>query len=99
MDIKKLSQFIIALGIIVLAVGGIMIALNQPKTFTPAASQPGKSVSDSIFQHINNSGAELQNLDDNRSAQEARGNATKVMIAGAIVLFIGFGVSASVKKT
>ena len=97
MDIKKLSQFILALGILVLAVGGIMFAVNQPKSFASSSPQQQDPFA-AIAQAVHDGDARMQVMDANTRAQEARGNATKVMIAGGVVLFIGIGVSASAKK-
>ena len=97
LDFKKLSQFISGFGIIVLVVGGIMFAANQPKTFSPASSQSGNAF-DAIAQSVNNVQGQGQVMSDNIHAKEVRGNAIEVMIAGGVILFIGMGVSASVKK-
>ena len=99
MDIKKLSQFIIILGILILAVGAFKWVSNQPKTFVPTAATPGQNVTDAIGLSMQNSTASMQVGDYNSYAAQARGVATHIMIAGAIVIFIGVGISASAKKS
>lgn len=71
MDFKKLAMFIIALGIVILAVGGGMYIKNKPVS---------------------------SGMEENWKREYERGNAAKVMIAGAIVSFVGVGLMVSAKK-
>lgn len=80
MDFKKLSIFIIVLGLLILAVGGGMYIKNRQ------VSARGGIL------------GQLKALDQNMYRKPKRETATKVIIAGAIVSFVGVGVMVSAKK-
>jgi CHASE3 domain sensor protein len=98
MDFDKLSKFIFVLGIIVLVGGSIVWTNNKPRTFTPSDAKPGQNAFDAIAQSEHDSEARMQVLDDNMRAKESQKKATEVMIAGAIVIFIGVALNSSAKK-
>ena len=93
MDIKKLSKFIIALGIVILTVGAIKLVINQPQKYTPSERN---GFADALQGNID---PRWQVADANMIAQIEREKATKIMIAGGVILFIGIGVFASAKKS
>jgi hypothetical protein len=92
MDLKKFSTFIIILGVLVLGYGGITLATNQPKTFNKAESKPG------LFGGRDDFGNALNVMSENLGRGHNREKARKIMIAGGIILFVGFAISASSKK-
>lgn len=92
MNFKTLAAFIMVLGIAITLFGGFQYFTNQPEKFNPANSKPG------LFGIRDDFGNALQVMERNSIHEVNRKNATKTMIAGAIVLFLGTGVFVSVKK-
>jgi hypothetical protein len=85
MDFKKFGIVIAMLGLLIAGYGGVQLAINQP--VQPKQSQ---GFLDRI---VNDVHAASQNI----TREHRRGNATKVLIAGGIVIFLGFGMMASAK--
>jgi len=86
MDYKIFAKFIIGLGIIILAYGGIVYANNQP--LTREASNKGMDFG----------GYTLMGTLLNQHRAGERKRATYFMLGGGAVFFLGIGVSASVKN-
>lgn len=91
MDFKKFGTVILILGILVFAYGGFQLATNQPKKFNRAESKQ------SIFGGSYDLGNMLNVKTTNLLRSGKRKDATKIMIAGGIVAFIGVGMSLSAK--
>jgi hypothetical protein len=83
MDFKTLSKFVIILGILILGYGIIRFGITMLPHKRTLNDQWGRVLEDWDRAQINES---------------KRASATKVIIAGAIVLFFGVGMSLSVKK-
>ena len=92
MDFKKFAIFIIIFGVLILGYGGFQFLANQPKKFNSSESKPG------IFGGRDDVGNMLNVQTTNLSRAVKRKDATKIMIVGGIVLFIGIGISASGNK-
>lgn len=92
MNFKKIAVFIVIFGILIVGCGGIMFVANQPKKFNTAESKPG------IFGGRNDMGNLLNVRTTNLGRADKRKNAMAIMAVGAVVFFIGIGISASVKK-
>jgi len=89
MDFKKLAVFIRVLGLIVLGYGGLKWATNQSKPFeAPQETQ-------SWDRYLANQKA----LVEDSQIERARDGAVKIMIAGGVILFVGFSISSSTKKS
>jgi len=87
MDFKKLGKLIAILGIGILAVGVFIFGANQPV--------PDVVIQGSIARMFEQ--AKVDQVNATRGAK--REDAKKAMVAGGIILFIGFALSASAKKT
>ncbi|MEM3170545.1 MAG: hypothetical protein QW838_07220 [Candidatus Nitrosotenuis sp.] len=92
MNFKTLAKFIMVLGIVILAYGGIQFFTNLPEKFDPAKSQMTPWGGRDDFGHL------LGVQSRNEMKEVKRASATKVMLGGAVVLFLGIGVSVSAKK-
>jgi len=92
MDIRKLSFFIIVLGLVVLAYGTIEYQNNQPVKFNTANSRP------SVFGGRNDMGNYLRTKSENYTRAARRKETKKYIFAGGIVLFLGVGLLVSAKK-
>ena len=97
MDFKKLGQLIAILGIGTLAVGVFIFGSNQPIAYVAPAStgsffQQSSQMLDRFAEQVDAQSA-------NYKRESKRNDAKKIMIAGGIVLFLGFAISASAKKT
>jgi hypothetical protein len=88
MNYKKFAKFIIVLGIIILAGGGVYFSVNQPVEFTRSRSQ-------NFMDALNDMGRSLDVMGQNLEREQKRKTAVKIMIAGGIVLFLGIGVFSS----
>jgi len=91
-NFKKLSFFIIILGLAALAYGIIEYQNNQPVQFNTANSRP------SVFGGRDDMGNYLRTKSENYTRAARRKGTKKYIIAGGIVLFLGVGVLLSVKK-
>ncbi len=87
MDYKIFAKFLIGLGIIILAYGGIVYAGNLPLT---------REVLRSAKIDIGGYTIQGDSLIWHRASERKR--ATYFMLGGGAVLFLGIGVSASVKN-
>jgi hypothetical protein len=93
--------------VVVLGYGSVQWGANQPNEADPSPPAPPPSARpknpfDQILETTAANNATLQAVMgqklENIGRAEARNTASKVMIAGAVVLFIGVAVSASAKK-
>lgn len=102
-DLKKLSRFIILLGAVIFAYGAVKLLANMPVDASDFQDQNQPSSSSGVYNWSaavqRTFGAGIQAHDENMLRADARGTAVVAMIAGGIIAFIGFGVSASVKKS
>lgn len=92
MNVSTIAKFIIVLGVAGLLGGGVLYGANQPEKFRPSAR------SGDFFGGIDDIGNRFEVENRNRERTRQRGTAVKVMIAGAVVTFIGIGVKVSSKK-
>ena len=106
MDFKKLAMFIRILGLVVLAYGAVQWIANQPETYKEPAAVDGGYGKGQMGSFLNSMDAQLRANDAaarcraaNAHHAEVRGTAVKIMIAGGIVLFLGFAIASSAKKT
>lgn len=88
MDFKKLATYVVILGVLVLGYGGFQWLSNQPKKINPSQAKGG----------LAGFGEALSVQTENLIRVGARKKATKIIIAGGIVIFIGAGVYASAKQ-
>jgi len=97
MDFKKLGTFIRILGLVILGCGAFQWISNQPKNFKPSTVQ--REGLGGLLGSIDESlkGMDVQCENEKRSV--TRDQAGKAIIAGGIVLFVGYAVSNSAKKT
>jgi len=80
---KKLSFFIIILGLVALTYGIIEYQNNKPVQFNTANSRP------SVFGGRNDMGNYLRTKSENYTRAARRGETKKYIIIGGIVLFLG----------
>ena len=103
MDFKKLAVFIRVLGLIVLGYGAFQWSQNQPEIYQapPAAKNDGSvgGFFDALEAQRNNLGAPERCQEANVRHAEERDKAVKIMIAGGVILFVGFSISSSTKKS
>jgi len=92
MNVSTLAKFILALGVLGVLGGGILYGVNQPEKFRPSAR------SGDFFGSIDDIGNRFEVENRNRERAKQRSTAVKVMIAGAVVGFIGIGLKVSSKK-
>ena len=92
MDFKKIGLVILVLGIMISAYGGFQFTTNQPKKFNSAESKQTVFGGRDDFRNMMNVN------ETNRIRSGKREDATKTMIVGGIVAFIGVGLSLSAKK-
>src|SRR5882724_4479511 len=101
-DFKKLARFIIILGAVLFAYGGVKFLANLPVEASDFQDQGQRGPSTGVYNWAGAVqqafGPSIQAHDENLRRSEARSVAVLSMIAGGIIAFIGFGVSASVKK-
>jgi len=81
MDFKKFGNVVLILGIVILVYGGFQWLSNQPKSPDYVKSPYGT----------------MKVYADNSDADANRSTAIKILIAGAIVAFVGLGISYSAK--
>jgi uncharacterized membrane protein YidH (DUF202 family) len=92
MDFKKFGLVIIFLGILILGYGAIQFGANQPKKFDKSESKTG------IFGGRDDLGNWLETQTINLERKHKSKQATKIMLAGGVVLIIGGGIRFSAKK-
>ncbi len=87
MNLRILAVFIIILGIVILAIGGTRFAMNQSEKFDSSKSKGF------ILGGRDDVGNWLGVQDRNDVREMKRGSAMKLMIAGALVTFVGLALS------
>ncbi|SPD73048.1 hypothetical protein PITCH_A1650001 [uncultured Desulfobacterium sp.] len=92
MDFKKFGTVVLILGLIVLLYGGFQWVSNQPKKFNQAESGT------SVFGGRDDLGNMLNVQMTNLSRAGNRDNAIKILIAGGIVAFVGWGTPTHQRK-
>src|SRR5439155_22422197 len=99
-DFKKLSRYIIILGALFLAYGGIRFVANQPVDASYFKDQNSRS-SNGAFSWTDFTqrtfGAGIQAHDENLRRSQIRGEAVFSIIVGGILAFVGYSVSNSAK--
>ena len=100
-DFRKLSRYIIILGAVFLAYGGIRFVANQPVDASYFRDQNSPRSSNGAFSWTDFTqrtfGAGIQAHDENLRRSQIRGEAVFSMIVGGILAFVGYSVSNSAK--
>ena len=91
MDLKKLSTYVIIIGVIIFAIGGIKYASNLPEKYDQSKSEQ------TIFGRNDLGNMARVNL-DNWELSNKRESATTIMIIGGVIAIIGGILSASSKS-
>jgi hypothetical protein len=91
MDIKKLSFFIIIIGLVVFAWGGIQYLNNQPKKFDTAES------GQNVFGGRDDLGNWMNVQEENYGRKQKRESANTIMIIGGIIAVIGGVIRTTIK--
>jgi hypothetical protein len=92
MNYQTMARFIIILGVVALAYGGIQVAVNQPEKFD-------RSKSKMTIVGRNDMGNYFDTQNRNSVRERNRKAATKYLIAGGVIIFLGIGVSKSGRKS
>jgi hypothetical protein len=95
MDFKKFGLSILALGAIILIAGGLIwVSANS------TIKKMDRKVSESAIQHGLSyvSEEKMGYLSEIRNAQERKGNVVYILIAGAVVVFVGGAMMVSARK-
>jgi hypothetical protein len=90
MDFKKFGLVIVMLGLLVAGYGGLQLATNLP---VRAKQSDGGGFMDAV----ENFGNQLQAASENSVRKHRRGSATKVVLAGGLIVFLGLGIMSSAK--
>ena len=98
LDLKKLAGFVSLLGVLLFGYGAFQRVTNQPLDNPESTTRSNQSIMDALNNSVRDSDARMAVEQKNMERQEIREKSTKFMIAGGIVIFLGFAVSASVKK-
>jgi hypothetical protein len=97
MDFKRLGMFVRVLGLAVFGYGAFQFASNLDKEYKPPQFQ-SKDFFTAAREQADAAWTELKIQDENLARRRVRSNATKIMIGGGVVFFIGFALAASTKK-
>jgi hypothetical protein len=90
MDFKKFGIVIAMLGLLIAGYGGVHLAMNQP---LEAELASGGGWQDAL----KNVARRWEAASENTARERRRGSATKVVLAGGIIVFLGLGIMASAK--
>lgn len=91
MDVRKFGVFVMVLGLCVVGWGLVQLATNQPVQAKRGAGTDWQAA-------LNNMGGQLDAMGQNYERAARRDQAGKIMLAGGVVVLVGFGVRASSKS-
>ena len=98
LDFRKLAGFIIFLGLLLVGYGVFQRTTNQPMDYPQGTAKSNQSLLNALDNSVRDTDAKMAVDQKNLERQEIREKSTKFMIAGGIVIFLGFAVTASIKK-
>jgi hypothetical protein len=92
MDFKKFGIVIAMLGLLIAGYGGVHVAMNLPVKAEPSGSGGLRRVFENFTR-------EVEAASENSARKHRRGSATKVVLVGGIIVFLGLGIMASAKDS
>lgn len=92
MDFKKLSTFLIAVGVVMLVAGGIIYITNQT-----AELSPGVYFQSGFESGMGRPGQATEAVRKKERSDRNRDIAQKILIGGGIALIVGISISVSTK--
>jgi hypothetical protein len=91
MDFRKFGAFVLLIGLLIAAYGGIQIATNQPV-------KAKQSEGGGLTGVLNDMGNAITSMAENTSREHRRSVAVKVIFAGGIIGLLGLGLRVSAKS-
>lgn len=91
MDVKKFGVFVMLLGLGTLGWGVVQYATNQPVTAHQAPAGDWRA-------SLNNLGGQVDAMGQNYQRADRQEKAGKIILAGGVVVLVGYGLRASSKS-
>jgi hypothetical protein len=97
MDYAKLSKFILILGVVLACIGGFKFLSNLPSASSQAPSSSGNNIAGMVAQ-ANQMEKDMETQALNQDKSIRRSEASKVIGAGVIIIFVAVAIMLSARK-